>query len=224
MKKLLQKAFDAAVDFPPLSSAVFPEDRVAVVPDAYIVENGAILAALIEHLVEASVTPSDITVLLTENQFAAEQKTSALRKRLPKQYRDEIVFYGFFPQKGDSCSILGLDADGQPIALARPLVDADVVVPIERYYPTPPFGHFGLLSVLVPRFCDLTTQLRFQAADGVKGREKIVETLNAQIADAAERLGAATVIEALVDEQGVVRELVYGKPSAVRKKLENRES
>ena len=224
MKKLLQKAFDAAVDFPPLSSAVFPEDRVAVVPDAFIVENGAILAALIEHIVEAQVTPSDITVLLTEGQFAAEQKTSALRSRLPEKYRDEIVFYGFCPQKGDSCSILGLDADGEPVALARPLVDADVVLPIERHYPTPPFGHFGLLSVLVPRFCDLTTQLRFQAADGVKGREKIIERLSPQIADAADRLGVATVIETLVDEQGTIRELIYGKPSAVRKKLENNKS
>lgn len=222
MKKLLQKAFDTPLDFPPLSSAVFPDDRVAIVPDSFIVANGAILAALIEHLLDAGVKPGDITVLLSEAEFEAEEKKPTLRAFLPEAIRGEVALHAFRPQRGDSCSILGLDVDGEPVALARPLVDADVVLPIERHYPKPPFGHFGLLSALVPRFCDLPTQLRFQAADGVKGREKILETLSPQIADAADRLGVAMVIEAIVDGRGRVTELVYGKPSAVRRHLENK--
>lgn len=219
MKQLLKKAVETPLGYPPLHQAVFPGDRVALVPDAFVMRNEEVLAVLIAHLVKNGVTPSDITVMMTGPEWEREEKTPTLRPLFPKKWQDEIVFCGFFPYKGESCSLLCNRSDGEPIALARPIVDADVVIPIERHYPVPPLGHFGILSSLAPRFCDLKTQIRFLAGDRPVEREKVVEEFAGEIREMADRLGVAMTIEVLAPDGDKIDGFLYGDPIAVDRHL-----
>lgn len=245
MKKLLEKGLANPIGFPTLAEAVYPGDRVVLATDRFSMENGAIPAAVLEFLVERGITPDDITVLFRDDEVAENEekaktslksskgkkspapKTSspkppvdvALRALLPKEWADRIVFHRFTPHQSDSCSILGLTEEGEPIALARSLVDADVVLPLERHHPVSPVGHYGPLSVIVPRFSDLVTQIRFQGADGVKNREKIVEPLADEIARTSRLLGVLMVLEIIADSSGNVTEFVFGDPAAVTRDL-----
>ena len=218
MKKILQKAFDSAVSFPPLSEVVFEGDSVVIVPDAYIVEHGHLLAALVEHLLEAGCKAGDLTILLTAGEFERETHSGRLRALLPEKVRGEEIFEGFYPARPNACAMLAQDDEGNPIMMARTLVEADVVLPSERYYPDPPLGHFGFLSALVPRFADSDVQTRFQSADSDTKREKIVHTLAPVVADLAYRLGTAMAIEVMIDGDGQVEGAVFGRVDKLREK------
>ena len=165
MKRLFKKAVEDPIHFPPLSRAVFPGDKVVLVPDPFVLAHGRLLETLIDHLIDYGITPSDITVMMTEQERSLAEKNDHLQSLITKKEKKGVVFHSFLPYKPDSCSILCNRSDGEPIALARPLVDADVVIPVERHYQTPPFGHYGTLSALAPRFCDLQTQIHFTAGD-----------------------------------------------------------
>lgn len=217
MKNKLKHALEHPFDYPPLTSAVFPGDRVALVPDRFAVERGEILGALVESLLGSGVEPENITVLIPDEELDPASE-AALRSLLPEG-AEQIVLHRFTPHTDGSCSLLCVGDDNEPIALARPIVDADVVLPVERHWPVPPFGHFGPLSVLIPRFSDLATQIRFQAADGVKNREKIIETVGGEIANVADLLGAAMLLEILVDEEDGVTGFLFGAREAVRAQL-----
>ncbi|MBO7679775.1 MAG: DUF2088 domain-containing protein [Thermoguttaceae bacterium] len=218
MKQILQKAFDEAVNFPPLSEVVFEGDSVVIVPDAYIVEHGHLLAALVEHLLEAGCKGGDLTILLTAGEFERETHSGRLRALLPEKVRGEEIFEGFYPARPNACAILAQDDEGNPIMMARTLVEADVVLPIERYYPEPPLGHFGFLSALVPRFADSDVQTRFQSADSDTKREKIVHTLAPVVADLAYRLGTAMAIEVMIGGDGQVEGAVFGRVDELRER------
>lgn len=244
MKRLLKKALENPLDYPPFSTAVFPGDRVALVPDRFTIEHGEILGALVESLLDAGIEPEHITILFDDDEMD-ESAEKSFRARLPNG-AEKIVLHRFVPYAGDSCSLLCLSENGEPIALARPIVDADVVLPVERHWPVSPVGHFGTFSVLVPRFSDLTTRIRFQALDGVKSapkkedakqttpeksdprkearketREAILASVAGEIADAADRLGVAMLLEVLADERGEVTGFLFGAPPAVRARLKN---
>lgn len=219
MKKLLQKAFDTPFGYPKLSEAVYPGDRVVLAPDQYAAAESELLAAVVEQVVDSGVEPENITVLFDASETGEIEQIDVICNRLPKAWRNKIVFHGFSPHASDGCSILCLDLNGEPVALARPLVDADVVLPIERHWPNPPLGHFGMFSALVPRFSDLATRIRFQAADAEKKREKIVASFAEELASAARQIGVGMVLEFVTEPNGSIRSLLFGSPEAVAEQL-----
>lgn len=114
------RAIATGSDIPPLRSHVVPGDRVAIALAGGIPGGEEVVAAVLACLAEAGVSPADTTVL-----------------RAPPLYgdpsRDPGVAAGhsrFDPTHESEATYLAADADGQPLHLARVLVDADVVVSI----------------------------------------------------------------------------------------------
>ena len=218
MKKILQKAFDGAIDFPPLGEVIFAGDSVVIAPDSYVVEQGQLLSALVEYLLGTGCGADDLTILLTAGEYERETRSGRLRALLPESIRGADIFEGFYPARPNACAVLAQDEEGNPIKMARTLVEADVVIPIERYYPDPPLGHYGLLSALVPRFADSEVQLRFQSADSETKRQKIIETFAPVVTDLAYRLGAGMAIEVIIGDSDQIDSAVFGRIDALRER------
>ena len=90
MKRLFRKAVEDPIHFPPLSRAVFPGDKVVLVPDLFVLAHGRLLETLIDHLIDYGITPSDITVMMTEQERSLAEKNDLLQALITKKEKKGV--------------------------------------------------------------------------------------------------------------------------------------
>ena len=115
--------------FPPLRRAVTPDDHLVVVIDPRLPHVGAMLPPLLEHLTQARVDPSGITLLCP----AAEQDQSWI-ETLPAAFQ-EVRIETHQPKDRKHLAYLATTQGGRRVYLNRTVVDADqtIVLTWRRY-------------------------------------------------------------------------------------------
>lgn len=171
--------------YPPLSQAVFPDDRVVVVPDEFAVSQPQILAEMVDVLLEAGVDARDIAVMLTESD---ERKHGAAFRAAFSGFSVRIPVH--HPALRQDLALLATDERDEPIAINREIVDADLVLLVQR---KPSRGAADRNSALYPRFADANTIFRLAKDDNAKknmgnsedlvGRHDIATDANARKLD-----------------------------------------
>jgi len=149
------------LDFPPLSQAVIPSDRVVLALEDGLPAVAAIVAGVVGTLLDNGAQATNISLLLapgSEKEFrkhATSGLTPALRDNLEVTIHD--------PRDSAALSYLAASRAGHPIYFHRKLCDADVVLPISTLRLKDSFGYVGVHGGLFPTFSDETTQQRFRA-------------------------------------------------------------
>ena len=226
MRQLIAAAINKPVNFPHLSQVAYSGDKVVVAADAFVVTRPNLLADFVSEIIAVGLTADDVTVLMLE----AEQKMyeKPFREALPAELQKNVRISVHKPLDPQSLAMLAVAKDDSPVMLNRELVEADVVIPIERYEAKPGMGYFGMQSVIYPRFADAETQKRFLFSETKKNREKIQADLVAEVLEAAYSLGVMMTIQILADFQDEITRIIVGEAKEIaahlakkRKQAEN---
>jgi len=217
MKRIIAEAFRQPVNFPHMSQVVYRGDKVTVAADAFVVSRPSLLADFVAEIVAVGLDASDVTVLMLEQERKMHEEP--FRDALPEEYRATIQVAGHNPLDPQCLAMLGVAKDDSPVMLNRTLVDADVVIPIERHDKTADMWHFGMQSVIYPRFANDETQKRFLFSGAKKNREKHCAALIAEVGEIVYALGVMMTVQILTNPQDEIIQVIIGDAKEIGKIL-----
>jgi len=208
MKQIITVAFSNPVSFPHISQVVYPGDKVAFAADAFVVGQPELLANIVAEVIGVGLDAKDMTVLMLEQERKMYEQP--FRNALPKHYRSLIRVAAHNPLDPQSLAMLAVAKDDSPVMLNRVLVDADVVIPVERYEVAPGRGCFGIHSVIYPRFADAETQKRFLFSEAKKNRKILLATLVDEVGEVADYLGVLMTVQILANSHNEIQQIIVG--------------
>lgn len=158
---LIAQALTSPIDMPTLDQALVPDDHVAIALDRDTPCAADIVAGMWKWLERREIKPDRVTILqpVSLNRRAPDDP----RQHLPDEARDAVAWRIHDPTAENSCSYVATTSAGNRIDMARPLVDADVVIPVGVTAFDPLLGYRGTTSVLYP---GLSTVEAIRAAIG----------------------------------------------------------
>lgn len=205
LPKHVMQAFEAPLDYPPLSEATVPGDFVAIALHAEVPQVGQILAGTISALSHAGVEESHITVLIPA-------QLDDLRGELQNIVGPEISIHLHAPNDLDGLALLGVTKGGLPLRLNRILCEADVIIPIGSTCIDSPYRHPR--GMIVPTFSDQETLARFQAPRSVENATQRTK-LAKEVEESEWLLGLGIAMEVVPGPEGTVAQCYCGTPPTV---------
>lgn len=144
----IARSLSAPLDFPALSKAVIPDDRVALALDNNVANPAPIVAEIWNQFAGTGLRPEQITIIQPPSAHAGRLPDP--RAELPAPIREQIEWTIHDEHDDDACSYLASSAAGERIYLAKALVEAEVVVTIGQVGFDPLIGFRGTNSVFFP--------------------------------------------------------------------------
>ncbi len=206
--------------FPPLGQALVPGDRVALAIGPRVPRVDAVLAAVWEVLDERGIRPEDVIAL--HAQIGTQTPQDDLRGAFPRSVRRRVHVRTFDARRHNletgTVSYLASTVGGERIYLAKPIHDADVVIPISTMRFDPLLGFRGATSVLYPWLstADAVRRLRGQGhpeldpADGRPLRDLVDEV--------GWLLGVQFAVQVVPTAGGQMAAVFAGAPDAVQRR------
>ncbi len=154
-RELMLAALDTPVGIDaPVRRAITPDDKVCIVLDEGLPHLPELLAALLEHLLPAGISPAAVTVVVPPG------STSPWVDELPDEYAD-ITVEAHDPETEQKLEYVDTTKAGRRVYLNRTLADADVKVVLtgRRYDPTT--GHGGAETAVFPALSNGETRASF---------------------------------------------------------------
>jgi nickel-dependent lactate racemase len=148
----VRQALETPSGFPPLRRALTPDDHVVIVIDEHLPHVEALLAPVVEHILEAGVARQAITILCPES----DSSHAWLEERPPALQDIAVEFHD--PRNRQRLSYLATTRHGRRIYLNRTAVDADQIVVLAGRGYDPLLGYSGAEASLFPALSDSATQ------------------------------------------------------------------
>ncbi|MGD9645181.1 MAG: lactate racemase domain-containing protein [Pirellulales bacterium] len=212
-RELVREAIARPLDFPPLTSAATPGDRVVLAIGPEVPQGAAIVGPIVEALLTAGVRPADITLLLDAT--AQGRDTDYLRRDLPVAVGAGLQIAVHDPTSRDAVAYLAATAAGQPIYLNRLLCDADLVVPIGCLRCGAAPGYHGAAGGLFPTFSDTKTLARYRDPRLARAGAALVETARQEAEEVAWLLGILFSVQVVPGAGDEVVAVLAGNLSSV---------
>jgi nickel-dependent lactate racemase len=206
-------ALTSPLDFPPLSQATVPGDKVAIALDGGVPQAAAIVSAVAGALVERGIEPRDLLVLRT--QADVDAGVNDPRGRLPAQVRDQVALATHDPQDRSQLAYLAANRKGRPILLNRLLFDADFVVPIGCLDLASIAGYHGRHDGLFPTFSDAESAERFRALDVAAVSDHSSQRTRREADEAGWLLGVSFTVQVIPGGGGRLLHVLAGNVDAV---------
>ncbi|MEX0938448.1 MAG: lactate racemase domain-containing protein [Pirellulales bacterium] len=203
-------ALAAPLDFPPVSRAAVPGDRIAIALADGVPRSQAAVAGVVKYLVETGTLPEAITVVRASNGHADVDP----RAQLPAEMAGQVGLVTHDPDDRAQLAYLAASHEQRPIFVNRTLFDADLVLPIGCQRLDESLGAYGVHGGLFPSFADRDSIDRFRAPSSAES--KIHVARRRQEADeAARQLGIFITIQLVPAAEGHVLHVVAGEPTSV---------
>jgi nickel-dependent lactate racemase len=191
-------AVRAALDKPlhldfPLSRALTPDDRIALVIDEQLPRLGELVAGVLDYLAAAGIGPEAVTIL-----SAPEHGSQAWIDELPDEFAD---VHTEVHQPGDrkQLSYLAATKKGRRIYLNRTLVDADQIISLSGRRYDPQLGYTGAEGSLYPALSDAETRRTLSNQLSKDAPTLEPEGARAEAAEIAWLLGAPIFVQVIED-------------------------
>ena len=189
-------ALAAPLHGPPLAAHVVPGDSVAVAVADAVPQAAAVIAAVIDGLCAAGVEADAIHVL-----HAARRPETATAPGVAE----------FDATVDAATSYLAADEAGNPLYLARQLVDADVVVAVGEWGWDAALGGRALSGELWPAFSRRTAAERLTIDLARRGRLALADW-KARMHDIAWQLGVCASLRLVAGRAGSLHAATFGLP------------
>lgn len=153
-------ALSQPVNYPALSAATVPGDKVVVAVEPGLPQVENLVAGAIYSLVEGGTEPRNISVVVASN----------LRPPLalvPKIVRHDLRVVMHNPADQEGLQYLAADKAARPIYLNRQICEADLLLPVTTARMVRSLGYVGGYAGVFPTFADVETQRRFHAPSAV---------------------------------------------------------
>ncbi len=144
-RRLVTEAITAPQHGPPLAAHVVPGDRVVVAVAGEVPQAVAVVAAVRDCLLSAGIDPADVTVLEGPRLGFEAGVEAGIHVPVPGGL-------AFDPEIEAATAYLTANEAGRPLHLARPLIDADVVVAVGEWGWAPALGGRSIEGELWPTF------------------------------------------------------------------------
>jgi len=127
VQQATMQALAQPIDFPPLAMAVVEGDRIAVAVDPNVPQVVDLVVAVVRSLQATSAEHVDVVLGDEATETTLANLRAALRDWLTDDY---VTLVRHDSSDREALRYLGAGADALPWYVSRPLVDADVVLPI----------------------------------------------------------------------------------------------
>jgi nickel-dependent lactate racemase len=192
----LRSAVRQALDRPlrldfPLSRAMTPDDRIALVVDEQLPQLGHLVTGVLEYLAVAGIGPDAVTILTIPGATSSDWIND-----LPDEFAD-VHTEAHQPGDRKLLSYLATTKRGRRVYLNRTLVDADQIISLSTRRFDPLLGYAGAEGGLYPALSD--TDARVGSAEWLSIEVPSPDNpgLRAEAAEVAWLLGAPIFIHAI---------------------------
>ena len=201
-EKCVAQALSAPVEGPPLVSHIVPGDRVVVALCGDLPQLVPVVAAVGQELTRGGVDAADLTILQAP---ALDIATGSEAGGVPEGWR------GFDATVDADTSYLAADSRGEPLYLARALVDADVVIAIGVWAWDAALGGRSPEGELWPTFSRLTSRQAFTRQLTRRGRRALPEW-RSEMEEIRWQVGLCASLRLVAGRNGSLAEAVFGLP------------
>lgn len=203
----MRAALTAPRGFPPLTAALAPGDRVAIVVGKGLPSLASLLGGAVRVLIDAGAEPANITVVLAE---PFDQQTR-LREELG------VHFAVHNPDDAAGIAMIGMTSDGRPLRFNRAVAEADFVLPIATArLALGGEGASAKFAGLFPQFSSREAADRFHG----RGRSTLAQRRTERVAESDEAgwlLGILLTVGVVPGAGGGVAAVIAGDPAVVAK-------
>jgi nickel-dependent lactate racemase len=147
----MRTSLEAPLGYPPLRRALTPDDQVTIVVDEGVPHLVELLVPLLEHIGQAQVPPSAITLLCPPSRSKQDWLET-----LPEQFQ-EVHCQVHAPADRKQISYLATMKNSRRLYLNRNVVDADQVIVLSRRGYDTLLGYAGAEGSLFPALSDEST-------------------------------------------------------------------
>jgi len=208
-RAVVRDAVAAPADGPPLEAHVVPGDRAVVALAGVVPQAEAVLMAIAERLRIAGVESADTKALCAE---PLEPLRRGAEPAAPAADGfGEVAM--FDPANDAATAYLVADESGQPLYLARGLVDADVVIAVGTWGWNAALGGRSLEGELWPTFGRRQCRLDLVRALARRGRHALADWRTG-MQEITWQLGVCASLRLVPGRQGTLHAACFGLPES----------
>jgi nickel-dependent lactate racemase len=205
--ELVKLALEKPLDFPPLSAAVVPGDRVAIAVDAGVPHVGDVVRGAVSSFQRAGIDPEAISVV------SADAETGRLcREGLIDHSATMPEFVVHDPNDQDKLCLVGLTRRKEPVVVNRTIFDADVVLPIGCAR-----ASGATYDVLFPGFSSAEAIRRYRTPANVSAPSDAAKRTK-EVDEAGWLIGVLMTMLVVPGANDTVAHVVAGEPQAVARR------
>ena len=202
----VRRVLRTPADFPPITAALTPDDRVALAVDPNVPMLEQVIEGVIAEVTQVAQGQIDIVLW--------DEATEAIMRDLSERFQNIAVVTRHDSEHRESLRYLGADLEGDPIYLNAKLADADLVLPILAGRPWDADGN-NELSGVYPTFADSNTRWRHQAALGHQSKKK----RSTNEAEVGWMLGVQLILVVGANRHSSVSHVYAGMTEAIEKQF-----
>ncbi|TWU41736.1 lactate racemase domain-containing protein [Novipirellula artificiosorum] len=197
-------ALRTPADYPPLSAAIAPGDRVALAVDPNLPDLVEVIRGVLLEIEQADADAVDIVLW--------DEATDATLEWLTAEFENLATISRHDSENRESLRYLGVDDQAEPVYLSRLLVDADLVLPLIAARPWDAVDGRELSGVY-PMLADSNTRIRHHLSAPSSRKTKRPGN-ESQI---GWMLGVQLILAVAANEQGCAGAIFSGTPDAIRR-------
>ncbi|HUY35495.1 MAG TPA: lactate racemase domain-containing protein [Pirellulales bacterium] len=181
------------LEFPALSRATVPGDRIVLAVESELPQTAELVAAVARYLVETGTAPESLTVLRPDS--VASQAEGDPRRLLPADWRHRVACEVHDPSDTARLAHLGSTRGGEGVYLNRTLLDADLVVPMGCLRCEPALGFHGRHGGVYPTFSNAKALGRFRKPHAAEHQCEFEARARREIDEVGWMLGALCTVQ-----------------------------
>ncbi|MBX3438632.1 MAG: DUF2088 domain-containing protein, partial [Planctomycetaceae bacterium] len=144
----IRESLASPLDFPALTQAVLPDDRIAIALDDHTPGAPALIRGCWDVLAAVGADPQAVTIVQPGS--AAESQRPDPRTQLPPDVTQQVGLVRHDAADSRGLAYLASTTTGERVYLARDIIDADFVLCAGTIAYDPVLGYRGTSSVLYP--------------------------------------------------------------------------
>ena len=166
VEQLAQDAVSHPLGLPGLSNCFTADDSVAIALGEGVVHQDEILPVLIDQLMLNGIQKEKITLVVFGGKTRDGSSSDDFKPFSPDSPLSKYNVHVHYTDQPQAYTIVSAMESGEPLAFVRPIVEADVVIPVGVADPvscaSPWSSRFGVFSSVYPRFSMKEAHERFE--------------------------------------------------------------
>lgn len=212
----VSQALASPLDLPTLDQALVPDDRVVLALDRDTPCDAEVVAGIWSYLERRGINPANVTIL--QPAAVDQKKPSDPRTLLPISVQQTTNWRIHDPLEEGSCCYLATTTKGEPVYLAKELVEADFVLPVGATSYDTLLGYRGTNSVLYPGLSNIESMRKTVGQGHLELSPRDERPLRQLVDEIAWLMGIQFCVQVVASDGGGVLEVLAGSTDAVFKR------
>ncbi len=212
----VSQALASPIDLPTLDQALVPDDKVVVALDRDTPGAAEVVAGIWSYLERRDIAPANVTII--QPVAVGAKMPIDPRSLLPISVQQVVAWKIHDPLAENSCSYLATTTNGEPVYLAKELVEADFVLPVGATSYDTLLGYRGSNSILYPGLSNIEALRKTVGQGHIELSPREERPLRQLVDEIAWLMGVQFCVQIVASDCGGVLEVLAGSTDAVFKR------